>query len=135
MCKHHGLDAAKKANFVQGTEKLASARHDLAHCGIRQPRPDAATDLALNVGCSEPQEMEADHEGVKFATNAGYDPDAYLHFLRALSSNRAPAASRAQTHPGMGDRVKKVAAQIDKAGTGGQGQLLADRFKQNVIFK
>jgi predicted Zn-dependent protease len=133
ICKQHGLAAVKSATFTQGALKVASgASKEAAAFGNAS---DALSNIVLNVGFSEPQEDEADAQGVKYAIAAGYNPDGYLHFLQRLLKEQGAGGKPFDTHPGLGDRVKRVAIQIAKASASGQGASLEDRFKATVVLR
>jgi beta-barrel assembly-enhancing protease len=131
VCKHHGLNAAKNATFKQGAVTLASSE---SHAAQFNAVADGAGDAVLNTGFSQPQEEEADAEGVKYVIGAGYDPDGFLHFLQRMQQGQGHGLKLFSTHPGLGDRINKVNDQITKTGKGGQGATLADRFAQNVTL-
>lgn len=130
VCKHHGLDFAKKANMEQGALTMAGgvSKEAAQFSGAS----DALGKAVLNVGFSEPQEDEADAEGVNYAIAAGYNPDGYANFLQRLIQEQGAGGKPFATHPGLGDRLKRVNAQIAKANASGKGASLADRFAANV---
>ena len=131
ICKHHGLDAVHSALNKQAAIQLAgtSAKFSAFSQGA-----GALGDTILNVGFSQPQEEEADAEGVKFMSAAGYDPTGYLHFLQRMADEQGKGGKPFGTHPGAGDRVKKVQAQITKMkNTGGASNT--DRFAANVTLR
>lgn len=133
ICKQHGLAAVRNADLTQGAMKVAAgASKEVAQFSNAS---DVLGNIALNVGFSEPQEMEADAEGVQYAIGAGYDPNGYLHFLQRLLAEQGAGGKPFGTHPGLGDRVKAVAAAVDKSGVAGAGATLADRFAANVALK
>jgi len=131
--KHHGLNAVKNANLTQGALKVAGGvSKEVAQFGNAS---DVLSNVILNVGFSEPQEDEADAEGVKYAIAAGYNPDGYLHFLQRLAKEQGAGGKVFDTHPGLGDRAKRVAAQIAKANASGLGATLEERFKAYVVLR
>ena len=67
---------------------------------------DNLGDIIMNTGFSQPQEEEADQEGVKYVIACGYNPDGYLHFLQRMQSQQGSGGHPFGTHPGIGDRVK-----------------------------
>ncbi|HEX4792201.1 MAG TPA: M48 family metalloprotease [Humisphaera sp.] len=131
ICKHHGLDAVHSAMTKQGLVQLAgtSAKFSAFSQGA-----GALGDTILNTGFSQPQEMEADAEGVKFMAAAGYDPNGYLHLLQRFAAEQGRGVKLFATHPGMNDRVKKIQDQITKMKSTG-GATNADRFAANVTLK
>ncbi len=133
LCKHHGLNAVRAAGTEQGL--LTAAKGSNQHIAAFGKYADGLGDVVINTGFSQPQEEEADAEGVKYIIGAGYDPNGFLHFLQRLQVDQGVGGKPFGTHPGIGDRVKKVAAQIAKANAGGQGATLADRFQQSVAMR
>ncbi len=106
-----------------GTKGYASQFGDLS---------DKSVTAILNVGFTEPQEMEADAEGVRYAAAAGYNPEGYLHFLQRMAAAQGRRATMFATHPGLADRAAKVASQIARENLGGKGQTNQERFAANV---
>lgn len=131
VCKHHGLNAVRSANTAKGMGQLASSAGNVAQFSSAI---DGGSEVILNTGFSQPQENEADAEGVKFVTAAGYDPNGYLHFLQRMAAEQGRHSKVFSTHPGLGDRVKRVQDQINKMNNPG-GETLADRFAANVTLK
>jgi predicted Zn-dependent protease len=131
VCKHHGLNAAKDATLKQGAVTLASSE---SHAAQFNTLSDGLGTVILNTGFSQPQEEEADAEGVKYVVGAGYDPNGFVHFLQRMQQGQGHGLKLFSTHPGLGDRIKKVTDQIAKTGKGGQGATLPDRFAQNVTL-
>ena len=64
---------------------------------------------------SQNQELEADHEGIKFAGKAGYDPHAAARFLGVMSRFATFSAGEdngdgfLSSHPSTPDRIQKAA--------------------------
>ncbi|HSZ56154.1 MAG TPA: M48 family metalloprotease [Tepidisphaeraceae bacterium] len=126
VVKHHGLDAAKNAGMLDAfataaasSSKQAAAFGDLS---------DKVVDIIMNEGFSQPQEFEADAESVKFVVAAGYDPNGFLHFLQRVRDHQTSGQPAFSTHPGVNERIKRVADEISASGAGGKGATLKDRF-------
>ncbi|HZL34834.1 MAG TPA: M48 family metalloprotease [Tepidisphaeraceae bacterium] len=128
VVKHHGLDAVKKAGYTDAF--MTAAKGNVKQLEAFSNTTDALVDAAMNTGYGQPQEEQADAEGVKYVIAAGYDPDGYLHFLQRLQQEQGAGGSPFGTHPGIKDRIKLVSEQIAKAHAGGQGQSLPERFHQ-----
>ena len=133
IVKKHGLDAVIKAGQEQGLLTMAKGANK--HIAAFGKTADTVGDAAINVGFSEPQEEEADAEGVKYVIAAGYDPNGFLHFLQRIKQEQGGGGKPFGTHPGVEDRLKKVSDQIAKAHAGGQGATLANRFQQFVVMR
>jgi predicted Zn-dependent protease len=131
ICEHHGLGAVKAALTEQAGKQVAGSfekSNQFLFAG------GALGDVILNTGYSQPQEEQADAEGVKYMAAAGYDPNGYLRFLQRMAAETGSGGKPFGTHPGVGDRVKRVQDQISKMKTTG-GATNADRFAANVSFK
>lgn len=126
VVKHHGLDAAKSAGRMDALATAATSADSRA--AALGDVSDKIVDVILNTGFSQPQEYEADAEGVKFVAAAGYDPNGFLHFLQRIRDQQKAGQQVFGTHPGMDERIKKIQDQISAAGTGGTGATLKDRF-------
>jgi len=132
VCKHHGLDAVHAAGTAEAFKTMARSEQ---HAAVFTQGADNLGDIILNTGFSQPQEEQADEQGVIFMTAAGYNPDGYLQFLQRIQSEQGSSGHPFGTHPGIKDRVKRVGDQIARAGTSGKGATLEDRFKVNVVLR
>ena len=126
----HGLNAMKQAGLVDAGVTAAKSNDQVAKWG---QATDSVVDVVLKKGYSRDQEGRADLLGVDYVIAAGYDPNGYLHFLQRMATASASGGkgSIMSTHPGLADRVNKVAAKIKEKGSPA-GATLADRFKKNV---
>jgi predicted Zn-dependent protease len=70
------------------------------------------------LGHSRGDEYDADKRGVRYAYEAGYDPEGLIRFFRILEdkggSGGRGVAEYFQTHPNTGDRIKRAQNEIDK---------------------
>ena len=132
VVKHHGLNAVRSAGTADAL--LTGAKGADQRVGAFGNSSDALSVAILNKGFGQPQEEEADAEGVKYLIAAGYDPNGYLRFLQRLKGEQKRGGNPFGTHPGIGDRIQKVAAQIQQSGVNG-GATLADRFAQNTASR
>jgi len=124
--KQHGKAAASRAG-VAGALGTAF-KNTIGQFGKLS---DVCTNAVLN-GFSEPEENDADAEGVRYAAAAGYNPEGYLHFLQRMAAAQGGQAAPFASHPGLADRVTRVADQISREHLGGKGQTLHERFAANV---
>ncbi len=133
VVKKHGLQAVQQAGFLDAGMTLAQTNDRVGQLGQMS---DTIVDAVTKRGFSQPQEMEADHDGVSYVIAAGYAPDGYLHFLQRLQQARGRGGQNLMsTHPGLDDRISRVGDQIAKSGKAAQSASLADRFKKNVNLK
>ena len=87
-------------------------------------------DVLTRQGYDQKQEFAADQDGVKIMAAAGYNPRSYLAFLQRLQAAGAAGGGQLMsTHPGIGDRVAKVSAEINGMRPG--GATLPQRFRDN----
>lgn len=70
----------------------------------------AGMNVILTKGLDKKLEFEADHEGVKYAINAGYAPFAMPAFLGRLRKNKKKIASETleKTHPSAKNRIARI---------------------------
>ncbi len=93
----------------------------------------AGMGVLLEKGLDKKLEFEADYDGVKFATRAGYHPDGLRQFLKRLESKKDVMYSKvlADTHPTTQDRVSRIAKELEEMNAaeiiGATGQ---ERFKK-----
>jgi len=130
VCHHDGLHQVQAAEQQGALTEALKANNDIARFSALT---DAGIDVITKTGYTQPQEFAADQEGVKIMTAAGYDPHSYLRFLQRLEQLQGSAAGGQlmSTHPGISERVKRVAEQIAAMNNPG-GAILADRFAKSV---
>jgi predicted Zn-dependent protease len=133
LAKHHGLNAVRSSGFMDGFLTAAKGSSDQVRAFGNVA--DGAGEAVINTGFSQPQEEEADKAGVGYLIAAGYDPNGFLHFLQRIQQEQGAGGKPFGTHPGIGDRIKKVSDQIAKSGVGGQGATLPDRFGQYAVMR
>ena len=99
----------------------------------------AGMNLMLEKGLNPQMELQADHEGVKYAASAGYDPFALKIFLARLQESKKNQKASSEvldkTHPNFDKRtaeIDKALSEIDANGIIGATQQ--QRF-QNKIKK
>jgi predicted Zn-dependent protease len=69
----------------------------------------AGMSLITEKGLDKELEYEADHEGVKYAIRAGYDPRAMMQFLTRLEDKAKKVKNLEKTHPPIDERKKAIA--------------------------
>ena len=130
VVKKHGLDAVRQAGLMDAGLTLAKTNDAVAQMGRMS---DSVVDLVTKKGFSQPQENEADAEGVKYLIAAGYDPNGFLRFLNRLQAERSHGGKNLfATHPGLDERISRVGDLVTKSGKGGTGASLAERFVANT---
>ncbi|HXE54220.1 MAG TPA: M48 family metalloprotease [Tepidisphaeraceae bacterium] len=128
VVKGHGLAAAKQAGLADAAVTAVQSENDMSQFNGLS---DKVADVIIKQGFSQPQEFEADQMSVQFTAAAGYDPDGFLRFLQRIrQQQKAGGSNLFSTHPGLDERIKRVADEISAAGTGGHGQTLKERFEQ-----
>jgi predicted Zn-dependent protease len=113
----HSAEHLAKAQLSQGlTGAVAIGAYDPDHPGSSQSVAIAAAVAAQLAGLrfSRQDELEADHEGVRYMAAAGYDPRAMIRVMEVLQE---AGRGRAQpeffaTHPNPENRVGKIEAAI-----------------------
>ena len=125
----HGLNAVKQAGLLDAGLTAAKTNDDVAAIA---PAADGIVDVVLKRGYSRDQEGRADLLAVDYLVAAGYDPNGYHRFLQRMAGTKSSSGHAAlSTHPGIADRVNRVAAKIKEKGNPG-GATLAERFKKSV---
>ena len=128
VVKKHGLQAAQQAGFADAAVTAIQSSNNLNEFNGLS---DKVVDVIVKQGFTQPQEFEADAEGVKYATAAGYDPNGLLHFLQRIrQKQQSGVPNLLSTHPGLDERIRRISNQISAAGTGGRGATLKERFDQ-----
>ncbi len=85
---------------------------------------DKATDILFERGFRKEEEFEADETGVIIMAMAGYDPEAYVEFLKRTKYESV-------THPNNKERVERLMHVIEKLKVQG-GKRMEERFVKNV---
>ena len=126
VCSHDGL------HQVQAAERSSAAAEAISAASSESARFSAVIDQGVDVitkqSYTQPQEFDADQHGVQIMAAAGYDPQSYLRFLQRLQQAEGSSAGGRlmSTHPGISQRVGRVAGQVQAMKRG--GATLAQRF-------
>jgi predicted Zn-dependent protease len=130
IVKRHGFQAVQGAGLIGAGQMALQANDQTAQFN---QITDFFVDLVTKTGFTQPQEFEADAEGVRYAAAAGYDPNGYLHFLQRIQAEQGKGGVNLfSTHPGLGDRIQRIANQISSGGIGGHGVTNQERFQQAI---
>ena len=124
----HGLQGVKDASRADAVKKgLGVALKQKDRFGLFNTFAEPVKEGVINTGYNQPQEFDADKNGVSIVVAAGYDPNGLARFLERLGG-RGGAFS---THPGSAARVSRVKQQIAQLGNP-KGKTLKARFEKNV---
>jgi predicted Zn-dependent protease len=131
VCHHDGLNLIKTAEAEKAGSQAVQAM-------TKEEENSAIFDLGFDVLTKSPysksQEFDADKDGVKFMSDAGYDPNSFLNFLQRLKALQAAGGGTIMaTHPGIADRITRVSNEIHGMKQSGH-QTLPERFASNVTF-
>ncbi len=127
---NHGIEAVKNAKF----NDIVVSAGEVRSREFRQFEAisDGAAEKVLNDAHSRDQENQADHEAVNYLIAAGYDPDGFVRFLQKLETKiGAGGIDIMKTHPGTGERIHSVQAQIAASKATGV-HTLRERFASQV---
>jgi predicted Zn-dependent protease len=116
--KDHAIDVRKRPEAEKSEFGSLVARYLTgAGAGLSVVKAaSAGMNVILTKGLDKKLEFEADHEGVKYAINAGYAPFAMPAFLARLQKNKKKlsATSLDQTHPSPKNRILGIAKLLNK---------------------
>lgn len=123
----HGAERMTRAMGIQGLGELSSAligsskyaQYQNIYTGLY----GAGTQVAVELPHSRAQESEADHIGLMYMAQAGYDPEESIKFWqrfseynKQLGGGNTPFLSRfLSTHPLDEDRIKQLQKLMPKA--------------------
>jgi predicted Zn-dependent protease len=127
----HVLSQIQKMNMVTG----ATSEADLAGPIMNEVIGRLTSLLFMGVG--REAELESDSIGQVYAARAGYRPDGLITFLRRTAvdtpAQRSRLAESRASHPPDADRIAALTRQMTSEQLDpNSGQLLADRYRQNV---
>ena len=94
---------------------------------------DDMTDSILVKGYSRDTEFEADSVGLEIMIKAGYDPAAFVSYLKKLNAHQATGSGGfSATHPKASDRIAKLETKVAKAAQVTVPAVRTKRFKAAV---
>lgn len=141
VAKRHGIGAIKKSRWTKfGFYAAGEVGKHYTPSEIGQlvnEFQNVVSDVAKRViekGYSKGDEKEADNLGMRYATNAGYDPLAMKEFIQhelaqGIGNDTGPFSS----HPSHETRLKEVGNTIKKEGlTGTVAPVRTARYKSAV---
>lgn len=135
----HALGSIKKSRFagvmketMDSTVTLdQQALGDLTN--VFNGAMDDMTDSLLVKGYSRDTEFEADAVGFEIMIRAGYDPAAFVSYLKKLNAHQATGSGGfSATHPKAADRIAKLEKKVAKAAKVTVPAARTKRFKAAV---
>ena len=124
----HSAEHVAKAQFTQILVGAAGvAASDDRGDGQRAAAVAAMVGSLVNMKFSRGDESEADSFGVKYMSQAGYDPRSMVELMRILKSASGPARQPEfmSTHPDPGNREQAIQAEIARLFPNGVPSQLA----------
>lgn len=139
VARGHALGSIKKGRWA-GVAKTAldtSVELDEKALGdltkVFEGAMDDMIDGILVKGYSKDTEFEADKVGLAIMAHAGYDPQAFVRYLKTLDATQSTGSGGfSATHPKAGDRIKKVEGQAKTLGSKKIPAIRVERFKSSV---
>lgn len=104
----HSKKAMQTAYLASGARKAAVASGNSAAATLSASELGGFTEALVNAQFSQSQENDADAYAVKFMKKHKYDPKAAVSALKKLEELYGSDSSLLASHPGLGDRAKKV---------------------------
>ncbi len=100
--------AESKSELASFIVKVKGASSGAAFSILQAAKAGMA--VMMEKGLDKQLEYEADHEGVKYAIRAGYDPKAMIDFLDRLEKRKKALNMKvlAKTHPSLLDRKSRI---------------------------
>ncbi len=137
VVRGHALGSIKKGRWA-GVAKTAldtSVELDQQALGdltkVFEGAMDDMIDGILVKGYSRDTEFEADKVGLAIMAHAGYDPQAYVRYLKTLDARQATGGGGfSSTHPKAADRIRKVDSQAKGLGSRKVPAVRVARFEQ-----
>jgi beta-barrel assembly-enhancing protease len=124
IAERHALDQMKDAAISQGLLSVAGLESDeLVNIGVQ---------LAFSLPNSREDEYEADQQGLKTLSKAGYAQSAMVSFMKKLLAQGGSAPTFLSTHPNTKDRIVALQEAIDPA-EGSRGDGLNNQAYRNRI--
>jgi beta-barrel assembly-enhancing protease len=105
----HGAERLAKQKLTQGLVGAAGVATDLQGAQLA-----AVVGQLVNMRYSRQDELESDRLGVRFMTEAGYDPNALKDVMQILeqASGGSSQPEFMSTHPNPGNRIAEIEAAI-----------------------
>ncbi|MBN9503145.1 MAG: peptidase M48 Ste24p [Armatimonadetes bacterium 55-13] len=118
VCARHGAEHMAKAQLTQGlTGAAVIATYDPNNPSSRNTAAIAAmVGQLVNLKYGREDELESDDLGVRFMSQAGYDPRSMIEVMKILkqASGNGRQPEFFSTHPNPDNRIEKIQAAIQK---------------------
>ncbi len=139
VARGHALGSIKKGRWA-GVAKTAldtSVELDEQALGdltkVFEGAMDDMIDGILVKGYSKDTEYEADKVGLAIMAHAGYDPQAFVRYLKTLDAKQHTGSGGfSATHPKASERIQKVEGQAKTLGTRKIPEIRVARFRAAV---
>jgi predicted Zn-dependent protease len=135
----HALGSIKKSRMAGVMKEMLDTSVELdkqALGNLAQAFDGAMDDMMdslLVKGYSRDTEFEADSVGLEIMINAGYDPGAFVAYLKKLNAHQATGSGGfSATHPKATDRIAKLEKKVAKAAKVSVPKQRVARFKAAI---
>lgn len=135
----HALGSIKKSRFAGVMKETMDSTVTLDQkalgdlTAVFDGAMDDMTDSLLVKGYSRDTEFEADSVGLEIMIKAGYDPAAFVAYLKKLNAKQATGSGGfSATHPKAADRIAKLEKKVAKAAKVTVPPARTKRFKAAV---
>jgi beta-barrel assembly-enhancing protease len=109
----HGSEHLAKQKLTQGLTGAVG----VAAGGYDSARMAQMVGQMINLQYGRSDELESDKFGVKFMTDAGYDPRALMGVMKILEESRGGASQQPEfmsSHPNPGNRIEQIQQTINE---------------------
>lgn len=135
ITEKHTIKGIQKMKGFELAEDQTSIAGDTA---LLQQVADKATEAVFQ-GFSRKEEMEADQQGVHFASAASYNPDGLMKFLQNLENRYADRKQKAglfSSHPDLKARIKEIQEEIEDEDLAKEASVtLPERFTSHIEYE
>jgi len=135
IARRHTVKQIGRAQTTQGLSTVAGVVGGLFGYGWAGDVTSAVGSLSL-MSYSREQEHEADTEGLKYMTEAGYNPQGMVQLMKILQSSggKKGAPEFLSTHPNPGNRVEYLTEEIEKKyfDAARNGELGEENFQRYI---
>jgi beta-barrel assembly-enhancing protease len=138
IAKRHTAKQIGRTKTTQGLATVAGVVGGLFGYGWAGDVTSAVGALS-NMSYSREQEHEADTEGLRYMTQAGYNPQGLVQLMKILQSSGGGkgAPEFLSTHPNPGNRVEYLTEEIQKKyfDAAQRGELGEENFQRNIAAR